>query len=544
MSTPYTSTPLTYPGVGIVETLYPLITTPPGFPGIAVPTFVASYNIGPNVPTLIGSWQQYIALFGTFAVANGNMLPYYVYQFFANRGKSCYIIRVENSDATQSTLTLNDTSATPALDVTALYPGAYTTSGSTFGGVYIQITTAGGSAGRFDFLTYSGGSGVSQLVEIFPDLSLNPADPRYVGSIINSPTTGSAYVSVKFHGAYTYTSNQLALLASPSAMTNSGPANGDGVVAPDMTTANSLGIKRLDMLQDIILDVAIPGAEANSSIINNFLSYADSRGDMMVFAAGPTPVFPETSATVAANYASTLVPALNISSRGTLWAPWVQQQDPGSSIPGATIWLPPVGGVLGITQDTDIQIGPNQSPAGVTATLRVVNLEARFTPSDLTTLTKAGVNPVKVVPGYGFCVFGARTLHPGYPDRYISIRRMLQKIEHDAIALVRFALFQPNDAVLWAAIETTLVGYLTQLMQAGQLAGTTIKDSFNVICDSTINTPLGALAGIVNVYVSVALAAPAEFITIYINLLQQGATVTTTVGVGAAAGTNQLVQVS
>ena len=310
-----------------------------------------------------------------------------------------------------------------------------------------------------------------------------------------------------------------------------------------MTTANSLGIKRLDMLQDIILDVAIPGAEGNSAITNNFLSYADSRGDMMVFAAGPTPVFPETSATVASNY-TVLASALNISSRGTLWAPWVQQQDPGSSIPGATIWMPPVGGVLGITQDTDIHIGPNQSPAGVTATLRVVNLEARFTPTDLTNLTKAGVNPVKVVPGYGFCVFGARTLHPGYPDRYISIRRMLQKIEHDCIALVRFALFQPNDDVLWAAISTTLVGYLTQIMQAGQLAGTTIRDSFNVICDSTINTPLGALAGIVNVYVSVALAAPAEFITIYINLLQQGATVTTTVGVGAAAGTNQLVQVS
>ena len=198
-----------------------------------------------------------------------------------------------------------------------------------------------------------------------------------MGSIVNSPTTGSGYVSVKFHGAYTYTANQLALLSSPQPLTNGNAGNGDGVTTPDMTTANSLGIKRLDMLQDIILDVAIPGAEGNSAIINNFLSYADSRGDMMVFAAGPTPVFPETSATVASNYNSPGI-ALNISSRGTLWAPWVQQQDPGSSIPGATIWMPPVGGVLGITQDTDIHIGPNQSPAGVTATLRVVNLEARL----------------------------------------------------------------------------------------------------------------------------------------------------------------------
>ena len=196
---------------------------------------------------------------------------------------------------------------TPALDVTALYPGAYTTSSSVFGGVYIQIITAGGVTGRFDFLTYSGGTNASNLVEIFPDLSLNPADPRYVGSIVNSPTTGSAFVSVKFHGAYTYTANQLALLASPSALTS----GSDGVTAPDMTTANSLGIKRLDMLQDIILDVAIPGAEGNSAITNNFLSYADSRGDMMVFAAGPTPVFPETSATVASNY-TVLASALNI----------------------------------------------------------------------------------------------------------------------------------------------------------------------------------------------------------------------------------------
>jgi hypothetical protein len=185
--------------------------------------------------------------------------------------------------------------------------------------------------------------------------------------------------------------------------------------------------------------------------------------------------------------------------------------------------------VLGIYSYSDSVYGVQKTPAGIQMPVKAIGLEASFTSTDLSNLQAAMINPIKVVPGVaGPCIFGGLTLSPGYPSQFVAVERTLQMLVHDLQFLCQFAIFEPNDANLWAQITAKLTNYLTQQMQANVLAGDTPQTSFAVVCDSTNNTISGAQAGIVNVQVAVALASPAEFIVINLSQFQGTTTATVT----------------
>jgi uncharacterized protein len=511
--------PYERPGIFITESLNPLGGNT-SVPGEAVGCFAAAYNQGPITPTFVKSWSKYTQLFGNFGVANGNLLPYAVYQFFANGGTGCFILRIANSDAVTASANLQDINSPPdnVLTVNASSPGAWGN------GVYVAITTAG-NTGRFNFQVYSGGTASSNLVENFIDLSINPADPRNVISVVNSSISGSNYVSLisTIPGSYQAGVSDPALI-SPTLLTG----GSDGVTAPDLATSIPVS---LDMLQGQILNVNLPGV-TDITTLNGLVAWAEGRGDVMFVIDGPTPAPPETSADVVQNYVNMVTGGSPVTSStyATLYAPWILVADPASSLPGATVWLPPGGTVLGVWSRTDTKKGPYQSPAGISfGQVNVIDFEARFTNDDLDTLNVNNINALRFVPGYFPAIMGARTLEQGYPDRYVAVRRELIKLEHDFTYLLQFALFEPNDVTLWNQITYVITNYLTQQLQAGVFGGSTPANSFNVLCDDTNNTPATAQAGIVNVSVAVSLLSPAEFILINISQFQNtGTTVTTT----------------
>lgn len=251
----------------------------------------------------------------------------------------------------------------------------------------------------------------------------------------------------------------------------------------------------------------------------------------MLIIDGPPPSFPESSAQVVQNYLNLITGGspITISTYATIYAPYIQIIDPASSIAGATVWVPPGGAVLGIWNQTDNAVGPWQTPAGVKfGPIKLVNIEGLFTSDDLDNLNVNNINALRFVPNYFPAIMGGRTLQQGYPDRYISVRRMLIKLEHDFTFLLQPALFEPNDAALWLQITSIITNYLTQLMQQGALGGTTPNTAFSVTCDDSNNTPATAAAGIVNVQVAVALLSPAEFILINISQFQNTGTTTIT----------------
>lgn len=507
-----------FPGITINETLAP-ITATSGTPGTAIAAFAANYTQGPTIPTLVESWNQFTKLYGTFAQSGGSYLHYAVYQYFNNGGTGCYVLSVPNTDATYASLNLQDTNSPPdnVITVKTISPGTWGNQ------LYIAITSAGQS-GRFNFVVYQG-STTSAPIEQFIDLSINPADPRNVVSIINSPSSGSNYVSITVqlpNNTYVAGVNDPNLI---SATAMSGGTN--GTVAPNLGSAVPAAF---NALSGFMLNVNLPGV-SNTSVLNSVLSWAQGQGNVMVVCDGPAPNPPETSAQVVTNYVNMVTggSALLSSTYGVLYAPWIQITDPASTNPGATKWVPPGGAALGIWANTDASVGPWQAPAGTSfGAINLQNIEALFTPNDLTTLNNNNINAIRFVPGYYPCIMGVRTLEAGYPDRYISVRRALILLENQFTNQLQYALFEPNGPALWAQVTNTITDYLTGLMQQGALGGSTAATTFSVTCDASNNTPATVGAGVLNISVAVALESPAEFIVINISQFQNTGTTTIT----------------
>lgn len=514
-----------YPQVSVFPHLQPLANSTVGIPGEALPAFALPFNRGPVVPTLVNSWQQFTNLYGNFNVANGSFLHYSVYQFFNNGGKSCFVLRVANTDAVAATLNLDGIGSdisTPIMTVTCQSPGAW---GDT---LYVGVTPTG-VTGRFNFTIYNGGTSVGNVAESFVDLSMNPADPRYIGSIVNSAIAGSAYVmlTVTLPGN-TYILGQTDLAPiSPTSL----QSGNDGSIAPDL---GSTAVTQFSTLQFQILNINLPGWTIAADV-NTVVEWAEATNQAMVIIDPPFSGLPvETSAQVAANAIDmvTISPTISTSTVACVYSPWLSIVDPASSVAGATVWVPPGGAVLGVWSNFLTQYGAEQTPAGISATVGAMSLEATFTGTDLTNLQNNSINAIRSVRsagtgGAGYCIMGGRTLQPGYPNQYISVQRVIQQFMHDFESICAYALFKPNTPGLWASVASTLTSYLLQQMQAGVLAGNTPSTAFYVICDSSINTASSAQAGILYANVGVALASPAEFINI--NLYQFEGTTSATI---------------
>jgi hypothetical protein len=516
------------PGIYVTEQLQPLTVTAAGIPGEATAVFAAIHNQGPTVPTFCSSWQVYQNLFGTFATApSGSMLPYAVYSYFQNSGTGCYISRYANTDAVTALLALEDLSSSVLFTVNASSPGAWGNN------VYVEII-AGGSAAQVNLNVYYGGTTGAYLVETFLSVSANPASSRYIETIVNSPVNGSNYVRIT-NTTFTYGAgtSDFALIAPTALATGS-----DGTTAPLLATVVPISCDQFLQAQALLLN--LPGVQSNATL-NTIIAWAAAREDTFVLVDGPAPVLGETSASVAASYAGLLTggSAINPSSYAALYAPYLLVQDPSSTQPGATRYVPPSGAMLGLYSSVDNMVGVQQVAAGTSyGQLDCLGLEVYFTPTDLNTLNPLNINAIKQIPGNGFCAFGARTLATGYPNMFIPVQRVLIKLAHDLVYLTNFALFEPNDPTLWQNVTTVLTVYMNQQTQAGLLASTNPANAFQITCNATNNPPAAAQAGIMNVSVAVALGSPAEIIVINISQLESGAVTSTQVNslVGTPVG--------
>lgn len=102
------------PGVYVNTSLTPLSTGSTS-PGQSTAAFVGVHTQGPTQPTLCKSWNDFLNIFGGFGNATAststNYLPFAVWQYFANNGNQCYVVRATASDAVAATETMNDREA-------------------------------------------------------------------------------------------------------------------------------------------------------------------------------------------------------------------------------------------------------------------------------------------------------------------------------------------------------------------------------------------------------------------------------------------------
>ena len=119
-----------------------------------------------------------------------------------------------------------------------------------------------------------------------------------------------------------------------------------------------------------------------------------------------------------------------------------------------------------------------------------------------------------------------RSMPPVMQWRYINVRRLVCNITDSVLAGTRWAVFEPNGPVLWAALRRDVTAYLREKWQEGALAGRTPDQAFFVKCDETNNPPESVNDGICQVDIGIAPARPAEFVVLRIGQWDGGARIT------------------
>lgn len=126
------------------------------------------------------------------------------------------------------------------------------------------------------------------------------------------------------------------------------------------------------------------------------------------------------------------------------------------------------------------------------------------------------INAIRMFPGEGIKVWGARTLDGNSQDwRYINARRTVSFLEN----LIRHAantyVFESNNADTWNHMKELIEGILFRVWQHGGLAGFEPEDAYEVhVGVNDTMTPEDIQAGIIRISVQVAISRPAEFIEI------------------------------
>lgn len=193
---------------------------------------------------------------------------------------------------------------------------------------------------------------------------------------------------------------------------------------------------------------------------------------------------------------------------GALYHPWLTVFDP---LDKRNIQIPPSGSVIGIYARSDNSRGVHKAPANEVVRA-CVGLDVQFNKGEQDILNPKGVNLIRAFPGQGIRVWGARTANSDASWRYINVRRLFIFIEESIKANTSWAVFEPNDEMLWIRIQRTIEVFLTNLWRNGSLAGTAPDEAFFVNIGRNTMTQDDIDNGRLICVIGVAPVKPAEFI--------------------------------
>ncbi len=196
------------------------------------------------------------------------------------------------------------------------------------------------------------------------------------------------------------------------------------------------------------------------------------------------------------------------SSYAALYHPWLQVFDP---LDKKNIAIPPSGSIMGIYARSDNSRGVQKAPANEVVR-SCVGLDCQFNKGEQDILNPKGVNLIRVFPGQGIRVWGARTVSSDGSWKYINVRRLFIFIEETIKANTSWAVFEPNDEGLWVRVKRTISVFLNGLYREGALAGSSPDEAFYVEVGPTTMTRDDIDNGRLVCVIGVAPVKPAEFI--------------------------------
>ena len=196
------------------------------------------------------------------------------------------------------------------------------------------------------------------------------------------------------------------------------------------------------------------------------------------------------------------------SNYAALYHPWLTVFDP---LDKRNIAIPPSGSVMGIYARSDNERGVHKAPANEVVRA-CVGLDCSFNKGEQDILNPKGVNLIRMFPGMGIRVWGARTATSDSTWKYVNVRRLFIFIEESIKANTSWAVFEPNDETLWVRVKRTIEVFLTGLWRNGSLAGTSSDEAFFVNVDRTTMSQDDIDNGRLICVIGIAPVKPAEFV--------------------------------
>ena len=196
-----------------------------------------------------------------------------------------------------------------------------------------------------------------------------------------------------------------------------------------------------------------------------------------------------------------------------LYHPWLEVYD---NLDRKNIMIPPSGSIVGIYARTDIVRGVHKAPANENV-MACVGLDCQYNTGEQDILNPKGVNLIRSFPGQGIKVWGARTCTSNTNWRYINVRRFFIFLEESIKANTNWAVFEPNDEMLWARVKRSIEVFLSNLWRNGALAGSSESEAFFVDVGRTTMTEDDINNGRLICIIGVAPVKPAEFVIFRIS---------------------------
>lgn len=201
------------------------------------------------------------------------------------------------------------------------------------------------------------------------------------------------------------------------------------------------------------------------------------------------------------------------SNYAALYHPWLTVFDP---LDKKNIAIPPSGSILGIYARSDNTRGVHKAPANEVVR-GCVGLDCQFNTGEQDILNPKGINLIRSFPGQGIRVWGARTASSNASWKYVNVRRLFIFIEESIKANTSWAVFEPNDEVLWVRVQRTISVFLNNLWRNGSLAGGTPEEAFFVNIGRDTMSQDDIDNGRLICVIGVAPVKPAEFVIFRIS---------------------------
>jgi phage tail sheath protein FI len=200
-----------------------------------------------------------------------------------------------------------------------------------------------------------------------------------------------------------------------------------------------------------------------------------------------------------------------------LYFPWIQVVNPLSGL--SELW-PPSGHIAGIYARIDHSRGVHKAPANA-AVAGALGVPYLLSDADQGPLNLLGINILRVFPEQSQpLVWGARTTSTDSNWQYVNIRRLFIYLEQSIERGIRWAIFEPNNKMLWGKLKRSITDFLNRAQADGGII------SFYVRIDDALNPPATQAFGQLFVEVGVQPPYPAEFIILRIGIWQGGSSVT------------------